>query len=568
MRGGEFEGPVLIAMATHPRDGVAPDVLACWRAGAAGSARLCKEAELHAYESRHDIPLIRPAEVAADIERIALVGAAVQPGWACGLPSKLGRGVLMKTDIHRAVVTAAHPTGARASYVLSADRRANVERRRAAGKVLREKVPCSTHAGWTPPPDRPDPISLLQMQAADRLTDLVPVRHGRMMASPLAFLRGAAVVMADDLAETPVSGLMVQACGDAHLANFGIFATAERHLVFDLNDFDETLPGPWEWDLKRLAASLVVAGRQSGRTRSECRSLVLEAARTYRDMMRELGLLGNLDVWYLRLDTDVIEATLTRSVRARAQKTVASAQRRDNLLAQAKLTEVVDGLTRIRDDPPLLIRAPAELASDRLSHVYDTYRRSLQHDRRILLDRYRFADAARKVVGVGSVGTRCYVALLHGVDDGDPLFIQIKEADRSVLEAHLPHSRFRSHGQRVVHGQRLMQAAGDMMLGWTRGDDGRDYYVRQLYDAKGTFDVGTMRSKGMQAYAGACAAALARAHARSADPAPIAGYLGASDAFPEALADFAEAYADQTERDHSALMTAVKSGRLRAEPDL
>jgi uncharacterized protein (DUF2252 family) len=399
-----------------------------------------------------------------------------------------------------------------------------------------------------------------------------------MASSAFAFFRGAALPMASDLARTPRSGLNVQLCGDAHLSNFGLFGSPERHVVFDINDFDETLPGPWEWDVKRLAASFAIAGRESGFKRAERAEAVLEAARTYREAMRGFAAQGSLEVWYARLDVEAVmgeieaEPKLTKQVR----KGVAKARAKDSLRALEKLTHVVGGELRIRSEPPLLVPAEELMAAEEtrdleevLLSVLDSYRETLPADRQHLLDGYRFRHLARKVVGVGSVGTRAWVALLTGADDGDPLFLQAKEAEASVLEPYAGASRFRNHGRRVVEGQRLMQAASDIFLGWCPavGFDGRDrdFYIRQLWDWKRSVEVERLTPHGLQLYARMCGWTLARAHARSGDRIAIAAYLGGGDAFEEAIAEFSESYADQSERDHAALVDAIASGRIVAE---
>ncbi len=439
------------------------------------------------------------------------------------------------------------------------------------GKALRGRTTRASHAAWTPGPDRPDPIDLLELQAADRLPHLLPIRYGRMVTSPFAFLRGSAIVMANDLASTPVTGITAQACGDCHLANFGIFATPERNIVFDINDFDETLPAPWEWDVKRLAASLVVASRYRNFKASDARSAALAAVSTYRLAMGAFAEMHTLDVWYARLDVSTILERLTPEMRKRAEKGVEKAKTKDHLQALAKLTEVVDGRRQIIDQPPLVSRLPAnDDIAVRLQAAFKAYRRTLPDDRLALLERYKFIDVGLKVVGIGSVGTRCMIVLLEdptGADSEDPLFLQAKEATASVLEPHAGRSKYRNHGQRVVCGQRLTQAASDIFLGWTNDRAaGRDYYFRQLRDVKGSLDIDIVKPEGIGLWGRGCGYVLARAHARSsAKAAEISGYLGSSDAFDEAIADFAEAYADQTEQDHAALVAAVESGRITAQ---
>ncbi len=450
--------------------------------------------------------------------------------------------------------------------------------RAAAGQVARSQARRSSHAAWAPPDGRADPVAVLDRQAVSRVPELVPIRYGRMAASAFAFYRGAAAVMAADLATTPVSGLRVQACGDAHLSNFGAYAAPDRRLVFDLNDFDESLSGPWEWDLKRLAVSFALAGRESGFKRKQRAAAVLSAARTYRESMRAFASLRNLEVWYARLDVESVMAEIEAEPKLEKQvrKGVAKARGKDSLRALERLTHVVDGELLIRADPPLIVPAeellPEAEAHDlehALRHVLDAYRSTLPADRQHLLDGYRFRHIARKVVGVGSVGTRAWVVLLTGADDGDPLFLQAKEAEASVLEPYVGRSRFKNHGRRVVEGQRLMQAASDIFLGWCPavGIDGRrrDFYVRQLWDWKRSVEVERLTAHGLELYARMCGWTLARAHARSGDRIAIASYLGAGDSFDRAIAEFSEAYADQSERDHAALVDAIASGRIDAQ---
>jgi uncharacterized protein (DUF2252 family) len=442
------------------------------------------------------------------------------------------------------------------------------QQRREEGRAARRAVPRGSHAAWAPAPDRPDPVDLLETQAKGRLEELMPIRYARMMASPFAFLRGSAVIMANDLAGTPKSGIQAQLCGDAHLLNFGAYASPERALLFDLNDFDETLPGPWEWDVKRLAASFVVAGRDNGFDAADSRRAAQASVASYRQRMAELSEMGELEVWYSRIGEAEVKGLLS-SARKRTtkklSKNVQKARGRDSLHALSKLTRVVDGRRMIDDDPPLLVRIPeGDEIRAQVYAILESYKRTLQEDRRHLLDRYRFVDAARKVVGVGSVGTRAFVVLLEGRDRDDPLFLQVKEAGASVLEGHVPSGTHEHHGHRVVAGQRLMQAASDIFLGWFRGTEGRDFYWRQLKDMKGSAKVEDMSPDELVLYAGLCGWALARAHARSGDRVQIAAYLGKSDRFDRAVADFAVAYADQNERDHAALCAAVESGRLPA----
>lgn len=434
------------------------------------------------------------------------------------------------------------------------------------GKAARKRVPRSAHALWVPSVDRPDPVAVLQRQGRDRLPELLPVRYGRMAASPFAFLRGATAVMAADLASPPNTGLTVQLCGDAHLLNFGVYASPERTLLFDLNDFDETFPGPFEWDIKRLAASVSVAGRESGFTEPRVRAAVLAGVAAYRVAMRRLAGLGELAVWYERLDAEgVLAVVRSARRRRRVESSLTRARRRTSLHALGKLTETVDGRPRIIHDPPLLEPAGAHDTAS-LRKIFSDYRSTLSEERRVLLDRYRFVDAARKVVGVGSVGTRCFIVLLAGREHGDPLFLQIKQATTSVLEEYLPSGPYGHHGHRVVAGQRLLQAGGDIFLGWTTGPQGRAFYWRQLRDMKGSADIAGMTATGLFEYAGLCGATLARAHARSGDRMAIAAYLGATDIFDQAIADFARSYADQTATDHTALRAAIAAGVVPAMP--
>jgi uncharacterized protein (DUF2252 family) len=443
--------------------------------------------------------------------------------------------------------------------------------RRAQGKAKRDEVPRSAHAVWTPPPDRPDPVALLEQSNATRVPELVPVRYGRMLASPFTYLRGSPIVMAHDLASTPVTGYEVQACGDAHLLNFGVFASPERHLVFDLNDFDETLPGPWEWDLKRLAVSLVTAARERSLAPADAAEVCRAAASRYQTAMRGFSGAGNLDVWYARIDVEALAPLIDGADRASFDKGVAKARHHTSLAALPKLTEVVDGHRRIVDDPPLIDHLLDTSDAGQLALVdqlFRDYRRSLPEERRVLLDRYEFVDVARKVVGVGSVGTQCWVILLLGADGHDPLFLQVKEAQRSVLEPHCRRCRHHHQGQRVVVGQHLMQAASDIFLGWATGSLGEHFYLRQLRDMKGSVDLTTFGADELAAYAGLCGVALARAHARTGDAALISGYLGTGDAFPNAVTSFAVAYADQNERDYEALQAAAASGRIEVAEGL
>jgi uncharacterized protein (DUF2252 family) len=451
------------------------------------------------------------------------------------------------------------------------------------GKAARAEVPRSSHGAWEPSAARRDPVSILSEQALTRVPELIPIRYGRMLVSPFTFYRGAAAIMAADLAQAPRTGLEVQLCGDAHLSNFGGFAAPDRRLVFCLNDFDETLPGPFEWDVKRLVASFAVAGRDRGFEARLRAPINLAVARSYREAMRDFAQMRVLDVWYARLHIDELFERWSASASARQVKrfdrNIAKARAKDSLRAWSRLTEIVDGRPRIISDPPLIVALEDLLDPERhdeferlLRDVIRSYRRTLSGDRRRLLERFRYVHAARKVVGVGSVGTRAWIVLMLGNDDADPLFLQFKEAQASVLEPHLGASRFRHHGQRVVEGQRLMQPASDIMLGWIRtaGVDGaeRDFYVRQLWDGKGSALVDVMEPDALRAYAEICGWTLAMAHARSGDAVALAAYLGSGDAFDRAMAAFAEAYADQNERDYAALRQAADAGRVAVETGL
>ena len=455
--------------------------------------------------------------------------------------------------------------------------------RAAHGKEARAAAARTGHGEWEPASDRPDPVELLEEQAATRVPELVPIRYGRMLVSPFTFFRGAAYLMATDLAGVPRTGLHVQLCGDAHLSNFGAFAAPDRRLVFSINDFDETLPGPFEWDVKRLVASFAVAGRDRDFDAKQRQAINRAVTRSYRGAIRAFAEMSNLEVWYARIDVDEIAALAaqhaTGKQRKRFERNLAKARSKDSLKAFAKLTTILDGEPRIASDPPLIVPIeevvsgvePVEL-EEFVRGVIRSYRRTLTPDRRRLLERFRYVHSARKVVGVGSVGTRAWIVLMLGRDENDPLFLQLKEAQPSVLEPFLGKSSFNNHGRRVVEGQRLTQAASDIMLGWIRmtAFDGvsRDFYMRQLWDGKGSALVEMMNPQAMTAYAGLCGHALAKAHARSGDAIAIGSYLGAGDSFDRALASFAEAYADQNERDYDALREAVASGRLTAKTGL
>ena len=453
----------------------------------------------------------------------------------------------------------------------------------ARGLATRREIPLESHAVLDTSPLRADPVELLERQAASRVPELVPIRYGRMLVSPFTFYRGAALVMAADLAGTPTTGLRAQLCGDAHLSNFGIFASPERHAIFDLNDFDETLPGSFEWDVKRLAASLEIAGRDNGFKRKERKSLVLAATRSYRESMRGFADQSHLDVWYAHLDVDRELAKIKPLLRpdrvARTEKLIAKARTRDNLQAFDKLTTTVDGEARIVSDPPLIVPV-TELVPEleatelfgRLRALVSAYRRTLTTDRRHLLEQFRLVDMARKVVGVGSVGTRAWILLLEGLDQNDPIILQAKEAQPSVLEEYAGRSLYSNQGQRVVSGQRLMQASSDIFLGWqrTKGVDvvDRDYYLRQLRDWKMSVPPEQMVPEGMAVYGALCGWTLARAHARSGDRVAITSYLGETDAFDRAIAKFSTAYADLNERDYATLQAAAQDGRIEVQSGL
>jgi len=457
------------------------------------------------------------------------------------------------------------------------------EERATRGKAARQDAPRSSHGRWEPISSRPDPVELLEEQSRERTQELIPIRYGRMLASPFAFFRGSAAIMASDLASTPRSGLNAQLCGDAHLSNFGIFAAPDRSLLFDINDFDETVPGPWEWDLKRLAASFEVAMRNRGVERDTRREVVLRGVRTYRQSMAEFAAMRTIDVWYERLDTNAIFEELRNLARAKdaaaVEQMVAKAEQKDSMRALAKLTEVIDGSPRIVSKPPLIVPASELLTGEALASFEKTiheflrnYAASLSDDIRQLMAQYRFVQIARKVVGVGSVGTRCWIVLTLGRDEQDPLFLQLKQAEVSVLERYVGRSRYRNHGRRVVEGQRLMQAASDVLLGWYKvlAFDGKvhDFYVRQLWDGKSSLDIETMPIGMFGPYADGCFWTLARAHARTGDRIAISAYLGPGDVFDTAIANFSNAYADQNEQDFEALQAAEKSGEIVAQRDV
>jgi len=499
-----------------------------------------------------------------------------------------------------------------------------LDERRARGSRAADQTPPSSHFGWQPAEDRPDPVALLEEQNLTREPDLVPVRHGRMMVSPFTFYRGAARIMAADLKDTPVAGLDAQLCGDAHLSNFGMFASPERALVFDLNDFDETLPGPFEFDVKRMAASFLIAGRNNGFSKADARAATLASVMSYREAMADFAQMPTMEIWYAHFDEDRFraivrdalaevsgpvkepaggkdkkakadkaakpdkkakaatkkeqkaaeQAEIVRQAARRAEKAVEKAHTRDSVQALSKLAELVDGQYRIISQPPVIVPGRDLAATYGLSpdevmpaihEQFRAYRATLQDDRRRLLEKFEIVDAARKVVGVGSVGTRAFIVLLQGRDQQDPLFLQIKEATSSVLEAYLPKSRYRQHGARVVQGQRMMQATSDIFLGWTKGlDVTRNFYWRQLRDMKGSAVIEAMAPVTLRYYAQLCGWTMARAHARSGDPVAMAAYLGRDDAFERSITDFSERYADQNEKDYEEFAGAVRSGRLQA----
>ena len=471
----------------------------------------------------------------------------------------------------------------------------SIDERRAQGEEARRRSPPSAHSGWKPAGDRPDPVAVLEQQDATRMPGLVPVRHGRMMVSPFTFYRGAAAIMAADLAATPVAGLEAQLCGDAHLSNFGAFASPERRLLFDLNDFDETLPGPFEYDVKRMAASFTIAGRNNGFSKTGTRDATLASVTSYRQAMAEFAQMRTMDIWYACLDEDQVATAAhgalagiqkeakgaKKGARKQAKKAAKGAEKartkahtRDSLQALSKLGELVDGQYRIVSQPPIVVPArdlarmsgasPGDL-DQVVRQQFRAYRATLREDQRRQLDRFQIVDMAHKVVGVGSVGNQAFIVLLQGRDANDPLFLQVKQASASVLERHLPKSRYRQHGQRVVVGQRMMQAASDIYLGWTRDpQDSRHYYWRQLRDMKGSADIESMTPLPLTFYARTCGWTLARAHARSGDPVAIAACLGDGDAFDNSITDFSERYADQNERDYQQFVKAIRSGRLEA----
>ena len=493
----------------------------------------------------------------------------------------------MAASTRPAGTTQAGAAGTRTPPFASAWRRGHltVGERVARGRTARVEAPRPSHGRWAPTPDRPDPVALLEEQAASRVSELVPIRYGRMLVSPFTFYRGAALIMAADLAATPVSGVTVQLCGDAHLSNFGLFGTPERQMLFDINDFDETLPGPWEWDVKRMAASFEILGRDRGFTPDDRRSVVAAGVAEYRERMRQAAGMPTLSAWYDQLEAGMLLNLVRKEVRVKrvrkkdarmAERRVRQAHARDSTRVFAKRARELEGEPRIVADPPLIVPVEDliipgsewEHADELIKKLLTSYRRTLGHQHHPL-EEFRYVHAARKAVGVGSVGTRCYILLLLGRDHGDPLFLQVKEAQASVLERFAGASTYPHHGERVVAGQRLMQAATDIFLGWQRikGLDGvtRDYYVRQFHDWKGGAEVENLLVPSATVYARLCAATLARAHARWGDRIAIASYLGKGDSFDRAIADFCAAYADQNERDYEAFAAAVNSGRLTAQ---
>ena len=474
-------------------------------------------------------------------------------------------------------------------YAVSKVAHLTVDERKARGKAARKQVGPSGHAGWEPATDRPEPVALIEEQNTTREPDLVPVRHGRMMVSPFTFYRGAAKIMAADLKDTPTAGLNVQLCGDAHLSNFGVFASPERTLLFDLNDFDETLPGPFEYDVKRMAASFTIAARNNGFTKADARAATLTSVAAYREAMAGFAEMPTMDIWYAHLSEEVLLSAVKNAARSpkrtekssaakaaakRAEKIAAKAHTHDSLQALSKLAERVDDQYRIVSQPPIVVplrdlAGRLGFSSEEMERViheqFRAYRATLQDDRRHLLERFEVVDMARKVVGVGSVGTRAFIVLLQGRDQQDPLFLQVKEATASVLEDHLPKSRYRQPGERVVQGQRKMQAASDIFLGWTKGEEANRYlYWRQLRDMKGSAVIEAMMPGDLEFYARICGQTLARAHARSGDPIAIAAYLGKKDRFDQSITDFCERYADQDERDYQAFSDTIRAGRLQA----
>lgn len=438
------------------------------------------------------------------------------------------------------------------------------EERIQIGKSLRERLPRSVHAIWQPPAAGREPIEIIEASNRGRLQELIPIRYGRMLRSPFTFLRGSAALMAYDLATTPKTDLIVQACGDCHLLNFGFFATPERNLVFDINDFDETLPAPWEWDLKRLVVSFVIAGRDSDLSDQESKAAAIDCARSYREHLREYSRLSPLEVWYTRIGAEqAIEMSPDEKTRKLREQMMTKARERIIEHLYPKIVTQTGGRNRFVDQPPILYHVNEPDWETIVREGLEDYRQSLPEERRVLFDRYQLEDFALKVVGIGSVGTRCYIALLFS-EDNHPLILQVKEACPSVLEPYTAKSQYENQGQRVVTGQRLMQSSSDIFLGWTRGRGGKDFYLRQLRDMKFSLPIEGVSAVQLQRYADFCGWTLARAHAKSGDAATISGYLGKGDQFDLAMGEFAIAYAEQTERDHAALVDAVKTGRVEA----
>jgi uncharacterized protein (DUF2252 family) len=443
----------------------------------------------------------------------------------------------------------------------------SVEEKLEMGKQLREKVPREDLGDWIPSTNRRDPVDIIIESNEGRVEDLIPIRHGRMMVSPFTFLRGSAAVMTSDLSSTPTTGLTVQACGDCHLSNFGLFATPERNLIFDVNDFDETIPGPWEWDLKRLVASIYVGYSQSGMSPKEAYKLSAMCASAYRKVMRRVAGMTALDIWYFQFDIDTfMEVAKNPEVRKRLKGVNEAARKRVPEYVFPKITKTIGGKSKIVDNPPLVIHIDDAQIIENLSEILNDYRESMPQNTRVLLDRYKMTDIARKVVGVGSVGTRCAFMLMEAKEN-DPLLLQAKEARSSVLEPYVQKSAYDNNGQRVVVGQKIMQSASDMFLGWTR-NEGRDFYIRQLKDMKISAVIESHTFDLARAYVMACAVVLAKAHARSGDPALIAGYLGKGDTFDYAMADFAQNYAAQNAKDHQMMLEAIETGRIEAKPGL
>jgi uncharacterized protein (DUF2252 family) len=449
-----------------------------------------------------------------------------------------------------------------------------IEERMAEGRAERESVPLEAHGEWATPESRPDPVGIIEKQNAARVPELVPIRHGRMIVSPFTFYRGTAAIMASDLSRSPTTGLRVQCCGDAHLSNFGMFAAPDRRVVFDLNDFDETLPAPFEWDVKRLVASVVVAARNNGHRRKEQRAAALAAAAAYRRTMAIAAGMRFLDVWYTRFDADKLLTDIAPRAKKgdikSARKALAKAQTRTSLGSLSKYAQRVEGGYRIKQQPPVIVRPPETMtaAFDEIIRVgLGDYARSLSPDKQVVLDHYHYEDYARKVSGVGSVGTEAMMLLLMGDRDDDPLFLQLKEANPSVLAPYAGASEYEHEGERVVHGQRLMQAASDAFLGWVTGTGARahEFYVRQLRDMKGSAAVETMRPEGLQVYSELCGTTLGRAHARTGNAAKITGYLGDDDTFERALERFAVAYADQNDADYATFTAAADEQRIEVE---